>query len=421
MSFQDIRKSRKWLSREEITVILLLLIFLSAVLAVNIFLARILPGGELLYLRWSAARGFLSGQVEPYSATVAQRVQQVAYGHPAFSGEYPYVLNDPFYLVLLYTPLAFFSDFVLARGIWMLCSEAALVGIMLFSINLSEWEPPRWMFVCLMSFGLLGYFSLNSLVSASPTIFLTFLYLSILLALRSYSDELAGGLLVLTFYQWEVGALFFLFILIFVIANKRWGVLTGFAMSLFVLLVVSFLIYPGWSLPYARAVLSDWYRSANLTFGYILSFWFSALSFPIERIISIALLAILFFEWIGAVQSHFRRVVWAAALSLAVTPLIGFAIFPSNHVVLLLPLVVILTLVWERWTRSRVLASILVLALALFIPFGLYARSILFYNRLYSDLLSILPSVAAILGLYWMRWWVVHSPRTWLDQVGIRR
>ena len=49
----------------------------------------------------------------------------------AFADEYAYVLNDPFYIVLLYTPLALFRDFALARGIWMLLSEAALIGTIL--------------------------------------------------------------------------------------------------------------------------------------------------------------------------------------------------------------------------------------------------------------------------------------------------
>ena len=50
-----------------------------------------------------------------------------------------------------------------------------------------------------------------------------FLYLSILLALRSHSDELAGVLLSLVAYQWEVGGLFFLFILCFCVAEPALG------------------------------------------------------------------------------------------------------------------------------------------------------------------------------------------------------
>ena len=419
MSFPDIRKSRKWLSIEEIRFLILLLIFVLAMLALNIYLARTLPGGEWLYLRWSGARAFLIEKIEPYGTEISQRVQDTVYGRVATESEYPFVLNDPFHIVLLYTPLALFSDFTLARAIWMLLSEAALVGIVLFAINLSEWQPPRWLFVLLIGLGLFSYFSLQSLISDSPTIFLTFLYLAIILALRAYSDELAGALLFLVTYQWEVGALFFLYILILVFANRRWGVLTGFGMSLIVALVISFLAYPGWGLPYIRAVLSDWYRGANINFNSIAAAWFPDSRFSVGAITSIIVGVIVFIEMVGSTQSHFRRIVWTVCLSLAATPLLGFAIFPSNHVVLIPALILILTLVWERWTRRRALAALLVFSVAFSIPFGIYFRGIIFSDRLYADLLSALPPVATIIGLYWMRWWVLHSPRTWSDQVGL--
>jgi hypothetical protein len=445
MSFPDLRKSRKWLSAEEIRLLAILLLIVAGLLALNITLARILPGGEWFFLRWSGARAFLIeevqppsrlgsgsaprttpralpiGQIQPYSTAIAQRVQELAYGRRAFSSEYAFVLNDPFHIVLLYTPLALIRDFALARGIWMLVSEAALVASVLIAFNLSEWQPPRWLYVSLLGFGLFSYFSLNALVSASPAIILTFLYLSILLTIRSYSDELAGALLFLVAYQWQVGGLFFLFMILFIFANRRWNVLAGFGMSLFILLVVSFLAYPGWGLPYIRAVLSDWYRGANLTFGHMASVWFPDSRFSIGAIVSLILGVVVLLEWLGSVHAHFRRVVWTASLSLAATPLIGFAIFPSNHVVLILPLVLILALVWERWTRSRVLMSILVFGLALLIPSGMYIRSVYVYSPLYLDLLAVLPPLATVIGLYWMRWWVIHSPRTWLDQIGPRR
>jgi hypothetical protein len=447
MSFPDLRKSRKWLSAEEIRLLAILLLIVAGLLGLNIILARILPGGEWLFLRWTGARVFLVdeikpairigsqsaprstqrafplGQTESYSTEVAQRVQELAYGRRAFASEYAFVLNDPFYVVLLYTPLALFRDFTLARGIWMLVSEAALVGAVLISFNLSEWRPPPWLYVSLLGFGVLSYFSLHALVSATPAIILNFLYLGILLAIRSHSDELAGALLVLVAYQWEAGGLFFLFMIVFVFANRRWNVLAGLGMSLVILLVVAFLVYPGWGLPYIRAVLSDWYRGANLTFSHILSVWLPDYRFSIATIVSLILGGLVFLEWLGAVYSHFRRIVWTACLSLAATPLIGFAIFPSNHVVLILPLVLIFTLIWERWTRTRVLMTVLIFSLALLVPFGMYLQSVYEYSPLYLDLLSVLPPISTVIGLYWMRWWVIHSPRTWLDQIqiGVRR
>lgn len=127
MAFQDIRKSRKFLSATDIGSVLGALILLGAVLALNIYLAQTLKGGEWLFLRWSGVRAFLFEQHEPYGSTIAERVQVLVYGRAASLNEYPYVLNDPFYIVLLYTPLAwFFSDFTIVRALWMLlCSNGA--------------------------------------------------------------------------------------------------------------------------------------------------------------------------------------------------------------------------------------------------------------------------------------------------------
>lgn len=421
MAFKDIRKSRKWLSPQEIRLIVLLLIVLSAALALNIYLARMLPAGEWLNLRWTGARAFLFEQIEPYGTVVARQIQQIVYERNAFADEYRYVLSDPFYIVLLYTPLALFTSFPLARAIWMLVCEVALIFIVLFSITLAEWEPPRWVYAILIAFGLLSFFSLNALVTASPAIFLGLLYLSVLLALRAYSDELAGALLLLAAYQWEVGGLFLVFILVFVFANRRWGVLGGFGMSLFVLLVVSFLVKPDWGLPYILAVLSNYYQSTNLNLGHILAGWFPAVSFSIGGWVSILVIAVVFVEALGAVQAHFRRIVWVAALALAAMPLAGLAMFPSNYVVLILPLIVILALAWERWRRRRIFITILILLVAFGVPFGLYYQSLVEYAPLYTELLSVLPPVTAILGLYWMRWWAVRSPRTWADQIGFHK
>jgi hypothetical protein len=104
------------------------------------------------------------------------------------------------------------------------------------------------------------------------------------------------------------------------------------------MLIVSYLIHPGWGLPYIRAVISNFYQGANLNLNYIISTWFPIQPIPGARLISIVLVAIVFIEAVGAVQAHFRRVFWTASLALAATPLIGMAIFPSNYVVSFLSL-----------------------------------------------------------------------------------
>ena len=435
MAFQDIRKSRKLLSPTDIGFVIGVIVFSVALLALNIYLARTLQGGEWLYIRWNGARAFLFEKTDAYGLPIAQQVQTLVYGREAFLEEYPYVVNDPFYIVLLYTPLAIlnelfsifspsvavFIDFSVARGIWMLFSEFALVGIVLFSVRLTEWKIPRWMFIVLIGFGLFNPYSVNAILSASPTIFLTFIYLSILIALHSFSDELAGMLLFLVGYQWEVGALFFLFILVFVVANRRWSVFTGFGMLLIVFMVVAFILNSSWFIPYARAILFDWRRGVSYSFGFTLSDVFPLVSLAVGRWLSIGVAVLLLFETILSVNEYIMHVTWVAFLSLALNPIMGFAIFPSNHVVLLPAFILFVALAWERWENKRALLSVGLLSFVFIFSYGIYFQSIYATSNLYGDLLKIIPPIMAIIALYWMRWWAVRPPRIWADQLGGRK
>jgi hypothetical protein len=422
MAFKDIRKSSRLFTPADVGFVLGAFILVVALLVLDIYLARTLSGGEWLYLRWSGARAFLFEHIEPYGSVVAQRVQELAYGgRAAFLNEYPYALNDPFYIVLLYTPLALFSDFAIARGIWMLLSQAALIGIVSLSLNLSEWEPPLWMLVILMGLGLFSYFSISALLSASPAIFLTLIYLFILSALRSFSDELAGALLFLVAYQWEVGALFFLLVLVFVVMNRRWQVLIGFGMTLILLFLVSLITNGHWIIPYIRAVLFDWTRGITYTFVITLAYIFSGLSISIDKWITAAVSVTVLFEAIRSADEQARQVMWVAFLSLAMNPIMGFAIFPANYIALLPAAVLITALVWERWEDNRVVLSAFLIGLISFFYYGFYFETLGVSSQIYSELIIILPPILTVIGLYWMRWWVVRPPRIWADQLGARK
>ncbi len=422
MAFQDIRKPRQFLTPADMGFILIMILLIAALFALNLYLARTLKGGEWLFLRWSAARAFLVDGADPYSSTIAQRVQILAYGREAYLNEYPFALNDPFYIVLLYIPLALFSDFPVVHALWMLCSQAALVGIVLLALDLSGWEPPGWMTVLLIGFGLLSSFSVASFLSASPAIFFTLIFLGILTSLRARfaSDEFAGILLCLIAYQWEISALFFFVVLVFAIANRRWGVISGFVMTLIILGIVSFLVNSSWAVPYIRAALFDWSRKADYTFATTLSYIFPSAAIPADRWLAAIAGAILLLETIRSVYSHDRHFAWVAFLALALNPMLGFAIFPTNHVVLLPALIMIIALIWERWTNRRALISVAALFLIVLMFYGLRYQTLNAPERLYSDALRILPPVLATIGLYWMRWWAIGAPRLWADQFGTR-
>jgi glycosyl transferase family 87 len=421
MAVRNIKRPRQFLTPADIAFILGIIILVGGLFVANMYVAKTLKGGEWLFLRWTAARRYVINGLDPYDATVAQQVQSFAYGREAYLNEYPFALNDPFYVVLLFVPLSLISDFSIAHAIWMLLSQAALIAIVLLTLRLSEWQPPIWMAVCLIAFALLGSFSVLSFVSGSSALFVTLLALLSLRAIQTDANEVAGILLALIAYQWEISALFFLFILVYVIANRKWGVLAGFGMSLVTLFLISILLNSNWIVPYVRATLLDWSRRADYTFGTTLSYIFPKLTVSVDQWITIGLSALLFYESIRSVYEHSRHVVWVACLALALNPMLGFAMFPVNYAVMAPAIILVIALVWERWVHQRVWISLLLL-LALFTSsYDLYFQTLVTPLRIYSDLLKILPPLITTLGLYWMRWWAIRAPRLWADQFGVRK
>ena len=72
-------------------------------------------------------------------------------------------------------------------------------------------------------------------------------------------------------------------------------------------------------------------------------------------------------------------------------------------------------------SARRVLISILIFFLALLDSFWFISsnRSTFTIPLLLICFQSFLPLLPSSV-LYWMRWWVLHSPRTWFDQIGVR-
>jgi hypothetical protein len=275
--------------------------------------------------------------------------------------------------------------------------------------------------VFLIGFALLGSFSVMSFLSGSTAIFMTLFALLVLTAVETNADEVVGVLMFLISYQWEVSALFFLFILVFIVANRRWRILAGFGMSLTILFIVSLLLNSNWLVPYARAVLLDWTRRADYTFATTLSYLFPAIPISLNRWIALAVGALVLLETVRAVFEHSRHVAWAAFLALGLNPMMGFAIFPVNHIVMLPSMIMIVALVWERWKQPRAWISLALLIAVFVSSYALYFQVVAAPARLYSDLLKILPPVVITLGLYWMRWWAIRPPRLWADQIGVRK
>ena len=402
--------SKSFTVRDYLFIAFVALLFMLASYALITFNLKLKGGGEF-YTYLTASRGFVLEKIDPYGAEIPARVQPLVYGRFARAGEKPYILDTPFHLILFYFPFVLFSDPLTARAIYTWLLELTLIPLAIISLRLTDWEVPFILSMFFAAICIFNIYSIQAIYDASPVLMLGLFYAGILSALRYDMDEVAGALIAVSFYRWEVGAPFLFLVILRVYREKRVGVLYGFLMLTFLAFVVSFLMYANWLVPFLRAVTNN----LRADFGYNLRTVLADL-FPVQGnliawIIVIILLIALTYEWSVARDADFRRFYWASCLSIAVAPLLGFRTEMANLSVLVIPLALIFAVVHDRWKKINDFLTILLMLFVFLIPWALS----LIPTRSAQEIAFLFLPVFTIIGLYWIRWWALHPPRIWSD------
>ncbi|MCZ2123704.1 MAG: hypothetical protein LC108_15715 [Anaerolineales bacterium] len=373
-------------------------------------------GGGDFYVEWVAAHGFFSEEkTEPYSGDVAGRAQQLAYGSSAQAGDDPYILDTPFHIFLLYYPLKFFADPKLARALFTLLLELTLFPLTYLSLRLTDWEAPRLFTFCFMLFGLFNFYAYRALYEGNPTLLLGLLYVGIIIFYYAEADELVGALLALSFYRWEVGAPLLILVFLRAYYEKRTRVFAGFGMLSVVLLIVAFLLYPDWLIPYLRA---SW-NSLRTPFGFSVFAVFSDLlpnyGSGLARIFVIGLFILLGYEFILARSQSFRQFYWACCLALAAAPLLGLQTELEHLAVLIVPLALVFSIIYQRWRKRGGWLALLLMIVALTLPWALHFLKPAGLTKTSNEIVFLFLPLFTLIGLYWIRWWALNPPRVWAD------
>lgn len=390
------------------------LTILGAFILMNAVVAsRLKPGGDFL-LPWRAARAAFFEQADPYTGMVPDFVQSQVYGRGALQGEKPYILDTPLFLLLLYFPAGAVQSSLVVRALFLFLSEAALLVLIILGLRLADWRPRLLYLALLFLLSALSFYSLWSLIQGSPVLLLAILYAGILLSLGAGRDELTGMLMALCLAYWEVGGGFLILVVLWVISHSRWRVFLGMFMALFVLIVVSFFVEAGWALPWLRAILASTHWHYGFSPASILARVWPEYGYQAGLGISALLWLVLIVEWLAARRSDFRRLYWTACLTLAASPLLGWRGEIQNLAVLLLPQILILSIVRERWRAGYWLSATL-LVLVCFLPWAVLLGG--FVPAAYQQpLVFLFPPLFCVVGIYWIRWWALRPARTWLER-----
>lgn len=321
--------------------ILLLALLLTGLIWANYQFSVANPGGTDFLVHWVGARTLLHGET-PYSNTTALEIQTMIYGRPARPGEHEFRVAYPLYSGILFGPFALFSDFVLARSLWMTFLEGVILATSLLLLRVISWQPGRVVFPVFVIFSLVWYHGVRPLINGNAVAVVAFLFVAVVWAIQNKHDALAGVLLALATIKPHLAILPILFIFLWTLSRRRWQFTYWFFGSMVILILAGMVFIPDWPLQNLAEIMR--YASYNppTTVGAVFESWLPDIGRWLGWVFSLILAGVLIVEWRKALHSNSDAFLWTFSLTLVVSQWVGITTDPGNFIILSLPLALML-------------------------------------------------------------------------------
>ncbi len=375
------------------------------------------PGGNDFLVNWIGTQSLVKENLNPYSDTVANRIEKQAYGRPAVVGEELELrVSYPLYSAFLFLPFSLINDFELARAIWMTVLEVALFFTVLLGLRISNWQPSLLMIVLLMVFSLFWYHGLRPLIAGNAIILIAFCAVFVLFLINQKQDELAGIILALMTIQLQVVVIFIVLILFWSFINRRWRVVFWFFSSIILLIVLSLFFKPTWMIQFLQELVRQPSLVLPSTPAQALELLLPGIGYRMGLLISALSAFILVLEAFLARKARGTSLVWVASLTLVLGQWINIKTDPIYFLVMLPALFLSLKMIQERWPSFGLWINLGLLLILFVLPWWIFTDLTLYGRQVVeSPLLFFVSPAIFIILLYWVRWWTKNPIKHTLD------
>jgi hypothetical protein len=308
-----------------------------------------------LYPRWVGTRELLLNGRNPYGKEVSRQIQMAFYGRPieqTYDKPASEIIDEqrfayPLYVVLLLAPTVH-ADFAQLQA-WAPVFLAVLLAIGVWMwLGVLRWRPPPIVVAALVLFVLSSPQIAQGLRLRQIGLFVAFLLALATWLVTRQRYFMAGILLALCTIKPQMVALCLLWFLLWSVGEwrKRWPLAAGFGVALALLTGVAELLLPGWPRYFIEGI--DAYRKYFPTTSplrLVLGNWLGGAA---SVLVVAALLALAWRNRKAAADSP-EFIQLLALFSIASTLVLPL-LTPFNHVLLLLPVMMLLR-DWERLPR----------------------------------------------------------------------
>ncbi len=323
--------------KQRLLFICLILIAFAALLWINLRFSQLTNAGSDFLTRWLPVQLMVYEGVEnPYSDEVSYQIQLLRYGRAALPGEAPGLFAYPYYIVPFILPFALIKDLVIARALWMLFLQLCHITIILLSLRICRYRPTASLLLLLLMFSLISADMLIATIEGNPASLAALFIVLSLFFIQKEKDTVAGLMLALATIKPQLTVLFFILVWLWAFSNKRWKIMTSSAISVAILMGVSFIFLPQWFAEFFRQVfVYPGVAQPNTPATIFAGVLPATVATWIGRGFSLVSLLLLAYVWYRSYKQPFSVLSWSAGVTLALLPFSGIASTRTNLVVLL--------------------------------------------------------------------------------------
>ncbi len=373
------------------------------------------PGGNDFLARWNGAHEWLMNGKNPYSNDVSLIAQKLIYGRAAnpSMGEDVAHFVYPLYSMLFFAPFAM-MEYTLARAVFMTVLELSLVLITIVSLRISGWRVRHLGLIGVLLFGLLWYCAIRAIILGQYSAINALLMLLAIWAIQQKQDVVAGILLTLSTSKPQMSYLLVLYVVYWAITVKRWKIVGSTLTSFVVIMIISYLLLPGWPIDWLRQLIS--YPTYTDRIGSTLSIiasWMPGIMQQVNFFLHGMFYLYLVVEWIRSRGKDTNTFVWTAFLTLVVTNLVAYRTATPHYVALVAPLFLVNKILLDRWQNfgkwfNGVIYLILFAGL-----WALFLATVRGTDE--QPVMYLVVPFALLILLWWIRWWFVRPNRSLIE------
>ena len=367
-----------------------------------------LGGDEVFAPIWEAAR-YANTQENgnPYLPDAVRRARILLEDSPA-----PVRFVYPFYSMLLFGPISLLTPYSMARAGWMTLMVVCAFGLTLTGLVLTRWRPKFGMMVLFLVFSLGSYHAVRAMFLGDPALVVSLLVVVGLLLVVREVDGLAGIFFGLSIIKPQMVVLLLPFVLIWAVSQRRMGLVWGMLGTIGLLVGGAFYVFPNWFLYQYSQLLEFIPESFPSSPSAILWTWLPDSGPIVMAIVALALGIWLILEWWQAFGKDVRWFLWTSSFTIVITNLIGVPTSLSNHVLLIVPFVLVFSTWVQRWKVNGDRLSAVIMVLVLGLEWGLaWQTTRLSLTAQPPQVFYFYSPLIALVLLYWARYWALNSIR----------